>query len=334
MSFEHEGQPSEERSLLEDARWVSVNGARLTYVERGTGDPVVFVHGGISDLTVWEPLLGPVGRGYRAIAYSRRYAWPNEAIPDGRDDQMLPHVDDLIAFIEALSLGPVHLVGNSWGAFICLLAALQRPDLVRSMVLQEPPVLPLLLGAPPRPWKLLGLLATRPATGRALLRMVVKGVAPAVKTLKRGRLEESVEIFARRVALGDAAYDALPEHFKAHMILNAGTHRAQFLGKGFPAFPVRVARTIATATLVMTGGTSPEGLRRLSQRLFEVLPNAQHVEIAEASHVMQLGNPHATADAIMAFLSRGRSPGTADLRQETRWAGPSRRSRQSPKAGS
>lgn len=148
------------------------------------------------------------------------------------------------------------------------------------MVLQEPPVLPLLLGAPPRPWKLLGLLATRPATGRALLRMVAKGIAPTVKALKRGRLEDSVETFARRVALGDVTYDRLPEHFKAHMMLNAGTHRAQFLGAGFPAFPARLARTIATPALVMTGQDSPEGLRRLSQRLLEVLPDAKHVEIA------------------------------------------------------
>lgn len=60
MAFEHEGAPPEEHALLEDARWMTVDGARLTYVERGTGDPVVFVHGGISDLTVWEPLLEPL----------------------------------------------------------------------------------------------------------------------------------------------------------------------------------------------------------------------------------------------------------------------------------
>ena len=54
---------------------------------------------------------------------------------------MLPHVDDLTAFLRVNDATPAHLVAHTWGAFICPLTAIQHPRLVRSLVLGEPPVL-------------------------------------------------------------------------------------------------------------------------------------------------------------------------------------------------
>jgi pimeloyl-ACP methyl ester carboxylesterase len=95
----------------------------------------------MSDLTIWQPQLAPVGKHYRTIAYSRRYAWPNAELPLGAPDMMQPHVEDLLAFLRALGAYPAHLVGNSWGAFICLRAAIQQPAAVQ----------PRARGAPARP---------------------------------------------------------------------------------------------------------------------------------------------------------------------------------------
>lgn len=124
----------DERKLEAGLEHVEVNGARLAYVGRGEGEPTVFVHGGISDLTIWEPIIEPISHRYRAIAYSRRYAWPNEPIPDGVPDTIAEHAADLAALIETLELGTANLVGNSWGGFICLVVARDRPDLVRKLV--------------------------------------------------------------------------------------------------------------------------------------------------------------------------------------------------------
>jgi len=41
-------------------------------VERGTGEPVVFVHGSASDYRTWHSQLDELGQRYRTIAYSRR----------------------------------------------------------------------------------------------------------------------------------------------------------------------------------------------------------------------------------------------------------------------
>jgi len=118
----------------------------------------VFVHGSGSDLRTWQRQLPVIGRAYRAIAYSRRYARPNADIGPGADDQMLPHVEDLAAFLRAIGAVPAHLVGNSWGAFICLLTAVRHPDMVRTLVIEEPPVMSLFVSTPPRPAELLRIL--------------------------------------------------------------------------------------------------------------------------------------------------------------------------------
>jgi len=41
---------------------IEVNGVRVQYVEQGSGELVVFVHGGLSDLRVWEPVRAQMRR--------------------------------------------------------------------------------------------------------------------------------------------------------------------------------------------------------------------------------------------------------------------------------
>ncbi|MEJ0066152.1 MAG: alpha/beta hydrolase [Caulobacteraceae bacterium] len=50
----------------------------LHYIEAGIGAPVVFVHGSLSDYGYWEAQVRAFAEKYRAIAYSRRYDWPND----------------------------------------------------------------------------------------------------------------------------------------------------------------------------------------------------------------------------------------------------------------
>src|SRR5258706_14776149 len=53
-------------------------GGELHYAERGTGVPVVFIHGSLSDGGVWNHPAGAFAPdGYRATAYSRRHNPPN-----------------------------------------------------------------------------------------------------------------------------------------------------------------------------------------------------------------------------------------------------------------
>jgi pimeloyl-ACP methyl ester carboxylesterase len=57
-------------------------------------------------------------------------------------------VADLAALIEELDLAPAHIVGNSFGGSIVLRLAGERPDLFRSLIVQEPPLFSLLTNEP------------------------------------------------------------------------------------------------------------------------------------------------------------------------------------------
>ena len=200
-------------SSFAGVRTADVNGAALAYREQGEGEPVVFVHGSADDLRSWEQQLPAIGASYRAIAYSRRYARPNEDIASGADNQTLPHVDDLVALLRVLGAAPAHLVGHSWGGFICLLAAIRHPQLVRSLVLGEPPVLTLFTSMQPRPTELLRLFVRRPGTAFVILSFAARTAVPAERAFRRGD-DEAAFLKMSHGVLGKEAYERLSEERK------------------------------------------------------------------------------------------------------------------------
>jgi pimeloyl-ACP methyl ester carboxylesterase len=109
-------------------RRVLLNGVAIEYEEHGTGVPVVFSHGGSSDLRYWFPQRGSFAARYRFVTYSRRKGDVPAAV----------HVADLIAMVRRLEAEPVHLVGFSTA--IGLRAALDEPELLRTLTIVEPNV--------------------------------------------------------------------------------------------------------------------------------------------------------------------------------------------------
>lgn len=292
-------------------RTVVVNRATLAYLERGEGQSVVFVHGGYSDLRTWLPQLDAFAAEYRAVAYSRRYARPNEDIPDGQDDQIGPHVDDLLSLVRSLDLAPAHLVGNSWGAFICLLAALKEPGLVRTLVLGEPPVLPLFISNAPKPGELARLFLRSPRDAVTIIGFAARVVAPAEKAYRRGDMEGGTRIFVSGV-LGARAFEAVPEERRRQMRENHTADSAQLLGEGFPPLSATDVRSITTPTLLVTGERSPALLRRtLTRKLESLLPNVERVEIPDASHLIHEQNSNGFNQEVVAFLRRHPTRGVA-----------------------
>src|SRR6185503_8015369 len=134
-----------EGSAVPEVKSIFINGDSIHYIDIGKGDPVVFVHGSLGDFRTWAGQMDTFAKNHRVIAYSRRFAYPNkQVINDSADYTVIPHAKDLAEFIKALKLEPVHLVGHSYGAFIALLTTKDHPELVRSLMLGEPPVMPLL----------------------------------------------------------------------------------------------------------------------------------------------------------------------------------------------
>lgn len=286
----------------EGLRSVEVNGAALSYLDRGTGEAVVFVHGTSQDLRTWLHQLDAVAARHRVLDYSRRFARPNEDIPPGQDDQMQPHVNDLCALLGALNAAPAHLVGSSWGGFICLLTAIQRPDLVRSLVLCEPPVLPLFITNNPRPPELIRLLIRRPVDAVRIARFGLGVVEPTAKAYREGNIERGAEIFGKAL-VGDEGLRSMPTERKRMLDENQAAEIAQMLGDGFPPLRSADVRAVQTPTLLVAGERSPAVLRlTLINELARLLPNSTKEVIPGASHLMHEENPLAFNEALLAFL--------------------------------
>ena len=122
---------------------IIVNGVELHYISAGTGEPVILLHGGQGDYRSWEPQMASLSRYYHVISYSRRYNYPNQNPQTATNHSALVEAADLAALIKALRLKRANLVGTSMGAATALTLAIEHPDMVRSLVLAEPPILAL-----------------------------------------------------------------------------------------------------------------------------------------------------------------------------------------------
>lgn len=116
------------------------------YIEQGTGEPVILVHGGgagADGTSNWTGCLPFFAKRKRAIAVDL----VGFGHSDAPDPAAFTYSQDarnaqLIAFIEALGLEKVSLVGNSMGGATSLGVAIQRPDLVENLVLMGSAGLP------------------------------------------------------------------------------------------------------------------------------------------------------------------------------------------------
>ena len=125
-------------SDFERAEPLAIGDTTLATVVEGNGPPLVFVHGGVSDLRTWSGQIDTFCDRFRVIAYSRRYCRPNLPIPVDAGDPINIHIEDLLTLMRKLADGPAHVVGHSWGALITLLAAKSAPASFRSLTLIEP----------------------------------------------------------------------------------------------------------------------------------------------------------------------------------------------------
>jgi len=266
----------------------SVQGPDVTlhYVSVGRGQPVVMVHGGLEDYRAWTAQLAPLASHYRAVAYSRRYNFPNRnesrAAPSysARVD-----ADDLAMLIEKLHLGPVHLVGHSYGGLAALLFATEHPDLVRSLTLSEPPVFS---------W-----VEEQPG-GAALVQDFFRRCwVPVRRAFARHNREEVLAIastyFTGNPVMPPAARDALEPNLREWEVLTVS-------GTAFPVPSTKLIKEFHAPVLLLTGDHTLPVLKRCVAALTARFPESGRVVIRNATHDMWSERPQECGGALRKFL--------------------------------
>jgi pimeloyl-ACP methyl ester carboxylesterase len=125
-----------ERDNPPAGQFLEVNGVRLHYVERGSGEPLVLLHGNGSMIQDFESsgLIDLAAKNYRVIVFDR----PGFGHSD-RPRNVVWTPDAQAALIkralEHLGVSHAVVLGHSWGASVATALALKYPGLVRGLVL-------------------------------------------------------------------------------------------------------------------------------------------------------------------------------------------------------
>ena len=108
---------------------------RIRYADRGTGPPLVFVHGLLVDGSVWEPVVEALERDHRCIVPELPLGSHRGAMKDDADLSPPGLAAIVGGVLDSLDLGDVTLIGNDTGGAICQLVATRHPERLGRLVL-------------------------------------------------------------------------------------------------------------------------------------------------------------------------------------------------------
>lgn len=124
-----------------EGKFVDVDGIKTRYFERGSGENVVLIHGGVfgsndaADCALdWGLNFDELARWFRVYAFDKLGQGYTDNPATDQDYTMAAVIRHAIGFLEALDLKDVHLVGHSRGAYVAARITLERADLVKSCV--------------------------------------------------------------------------------------------------------------------------------------------------------------------------------------------------------
>ncbi len=112
---------------------VDVHGLRVALRRRGQGEPVLLIHGGMSDSREWAPQVEVLARDYDVIAVDVLGCGGSADPPD--DFGLADHAHLLAGTLDALGVPSAHVIGLSLGSVLALALYREHPRSVRSLVL-------------------------------------------------------------------------------------------------------------------------------------------------------------------------------------------------------
>ncbi len=112
---------------------VKVNGINLYYEIHGAGEPLLFIHGLGSSTRDWEAQVPEFSKNYRVITFDLRGHGQSDKPAGPYSMEMF--ASDTAGLLQALEVGPAHVVGISLGGGVAFQLALDHPELVKTLVI-------------------------------------------------------------------------------------------------------------------------------------------------------------------------------------------------------
>ncbi len=278
---------------LRFGRFLDQVNARQHFVDAGTGEPILCVHGNPTWSFYWRAIIEAFRDQRRVVAVDHVGCGLSDK-PQRYSYCLEQHIENLCRLIEELDLKNITLVVHDWGGPIGVGAAVRLPKRFSRIVLTNTACFP----PPFIPWR---ILACRiPVLGTLMMRgaNVFSRAATKMATTRRGGLEESAwrgllapyDNWHNRVGIDRFVFDIpLSRRNKSWQLLKQ--------------LECELPKLSDKPCLMMWGMRDwcfrPECLRQL-QRL---LPNAKSIEFADAGHYLMEDAARGVVDALAAFMN-------------------------------
>jgi len=263
-----------------------VRGSDLHYEVHGrAGDPVVLVHGSLVDLHSFDLVVPGLAQSMEVVTYDRR--GHGESAPRPRSAPVRDDAADLAGLLEALNVYPVHVVAHSYGGAVALRLAIDRPEMVRSVALHEPPFV--------------GLLAAEPATALEGQQLVA-GTRILQQLIRSGQRELAVQQLVGVFSTEPGAWGRLPASVQQTFLRTVDRWAEEFDDPEALLPDLAACRDLMVPALLTYGSESPPFLRHITQNLGGVLHNCKIVGLPEAGHVPHVVRPQQYVGILLTFL--------------------------------
>jgi 3-oxoadipate enol-lactonase len=261
----------------------SLSSTTISYVERGTGMPVVLLHGFPLDHTMWAGQIGALAEIARVIAPDLRGFGdtPLGTIDASRGVSMEQHADDVAELLDQLAIRePVVLCGFSMGGYVAWQFVRKYPERLRALV----------------PWDTRAVADTEAArAGRIKVAENVADWGSARIAEMMGPKLFAAETFAKQPAVVQAVREVVGKTSPAGIAAAA---------RGMAARPdmTTFLPTIKVPTLVVVGEHDAISPPAEMKTIAEAIPEAEFVMIPDAGHMSTMENPKAANEAIVRFV--------------------------------
>lgn len=265
----------------------TVNDVSLFYELTGdAGPPMALVHGSWSDHHGFDRVVAGLAESFRVLAYDRRgHSRSERPITQGsvREDR-----DDLAALLDHLGMSPAHVVASSFGGVISLNLATIRPELFRSVVSHEPPLLDVVPFDHP----------LRTAADDA--------VARAARLAEQAEADphEAARRFVEEVAFGPGSWDQLTRFLRETFVRNAPTFADERRDREAGRVDLERLRAFNRPILLSKGETSPPYLHAIVDVLVASLPEAEAKTYAGGGHAPQVTHAEEYVATVTEFAKR------------------------------
>jgi pimeloyl-ACP methyl ester carboxylesterase len=266
--------------------FAEINGIRIAYEAEGDGAPVVHLCGSGQPAAVWDLQTVPtlLDAGFRTITFDNR-GTPPSSVPDP-PYTVAGMAKDTIGLIERMDLEAVHLIGYSMGGLIAQTIAIERPDLVLSVVFLQgcgnisPAAIPQLEAA-------VELYTIDPLPSASLRCLALDAVLPPLLWHDQQAVAQALELTAG-MTTGLARAGLIGQN-TACLNWAREDHLTELRGLGPPALAVASEwdRVFPPALVRQAAATMPSG---------------RYVQLAGATHV-PAGHSANVAAEILRFLA-------------------------------